>query len=75
MSALLVTDAGPSSSPMSTGGFCLQKRSCQLVVHRRHMLDLLGERAHALELAVGGSESELILRHRVRRGNELVLQD
>src|ERR1700693_5702338 len=38
------------------------------------MLDLLGERAYTLELAVGGSETELIFRHGLGRRNELVFQ-
>ena len=43
------------------------------VIHRCHVLHLLRERSHSLELAVGGSEGIFILRQRFRSRNELAL--
>ena len=65
--------SGPFSPPRSTGGFSRQDRGAQHVVDGGDVFDLLRESAHALEIALGGSEVEFVVGHGFGGGNNFLL--
>src|ERR1700730_13576534 len=72
MSALLVTESGPFSPPVSAGGFS-PKMPPQYVVDSSHVFHLLAEGADALELTGRGSKRILVFGHGLGCRHELTL--